>query len=142
MARIPKIATTCDHCNHEFPEDQLSTFPGGTRIGHTDFPQGAMLCSGCLGKLSGARPLVEERVVYVDRDENRGGGGGATGRPFPTRALLVSAWGTMPGSDWSTPRLSSASPPGSSPGPAKSPSGSAARSTLLGRLLTCLTPET
>lgn len=142
MARIPKIATTCDHCNNEFPEDQLSTFPGGTRIGHTSFAQGAMLCAGCIGKLAGTRPVVEEHVVYVDREPSRGGGGGATGRPFPTRAPLVSAWGTMPSSDWSTPRPSSGSPHGSSRGPGKSPSGSAARSSLLGRLLTCLTPGT
>ena len=148
MARIHREATICDRCQVEYPESQLSIFTRGTRLGSHDITQwcsdgqAAMFCPDCVASLLGIHPRVEERVVYVDRDpESRRGSGGATGRPFVVGGQTY--WSELSQTAaWSTLQPSSSLESVSCRGLAKSPSASGVRSGLLGRLLSCLTPET
>lgn len=141
MARQTKTVTTCDRCGHEFPESSLIVLGSGSRVGSNHVPQGgAMYCTSCLAHLSGHPLPVEERVVYVQSpDSNRGGG--ATGRPFVVGDHLSRSDLTLTDT-WSTLQPQSTSKSSFSHGLGKSPSASVGRSTLLGRLLSCLTHET
>ena len=139
MPRVTREVCVCDGCRQEIPNGKESVFASGSRLAGVTMCSETILCAACVGKKAGTP--VEERIVYVRENDDSPGYGGATGRPFVLSGQVTSS--ALAATDsWCTLPLSLDCSPACSHGPASSPSASTGPSTLLGRLLTSLTPGT